>query len=425
MTSEKTHLTDDKIITCNSEDRVVLRELAKQIADIADLPVMEQRRKLWQQHNDMENVRPPVYIDPQGAWCELLPPLQCSTSFLKSIESYLRKRIYTFEHFASDNVVEKDWIVSKAINNSGWGLNVERQHSAEKRGAYGFSPVILGSEDLKKLKHPIITHDEDASEQRVAFFHDLFGDILNIKLKGLVDFSYHLMKQYSSLRGLEQTLFDMVENPSMIHDAMEFFTEGHQKILQQLQEQNLLSLNNDNTPIYTSGHGYTSHLPQSDSDTEKVYPADLWGWAEAQEMAATSPKMHEEFAFSYEKRLLEPFGLNGYGCCDDITHKFDFVLTIPNLRRVSVSPWADVKLCAEQLGDKAIFMWKPQPANLVGQFAPERIRSYLRHTIEVTKANDCILEIVLLDTHSCENHPERFDDWAKIAHEEADRIYTD
>lgn len=137
-------------------------------------------------------------------------------------------------------------------------------------------------------------------------------------------------------------------------------------------------------------------------------------------MAVASPAMHEEFVFPYEKRLLEPFGWNGYGCCDDVTKKLDFVLTVPHLRRISVSPWADVHTCAKKIKDKAIFMWKPNPAFLVGTFNTDELKKYIRLTVCAAVENKCVLEIVLLDTHTCENHPERFDEWSKIVYSETD-----
>ena len=56
-----------------------------------------------------------------------------------------------------------------------------------------------------------------------------------------------------------------------------------------------------------------------------------------------------EFALQYEKPLLEPFGLTGYGCCEDLSRKLDDVLTIPHIRRISISPFADVDLSAARL----------------------------------------------------------------------------
>jgi hypothetical protein len=207
----------------------------------------------------------------------------------------------------------------------------------------------------------------------------------------------------------------MVQHPQSVHDAMAFLEEGHTRLLRQYEELGLLDLNNDGTPIYTSGYGYTDELPAAGHCPGAVRPEDLWGWAEAQEMAAVSPRMHAEFAFPYERRLLERFGLNGYGCCDDVTDKLDFVLTIPRLRRVAVSPWADVESCAERIGRAAIFMWKPQPAHLVGRFDAGMVEAYLRRTVTATRAHGCTLEIVLLDTHTCEGHPERFVEWTRIA----------
>lgn len=401
----------------STEDRRILRDIARRAADIAATPVMAERRNLWRRHNAMENVRPVVFIDPQGSWCELLPPssLLCREDNARWVEWYLRSRIYIFEHLASDNVLEAEWIVRKVIHNSGWGLTPERSHSDDPRGAYGFKPLINTAADLGKLKFPTITHDESATRRQLEMFQELFGDILRVRVKGIDDLSYHLMNQYSALRGLSEIMVDMTDNPGMLHDAMAFFEEGHHRLLKQYVEQDLLSLNNDNTPIYTSGHGYSDELPKSANGSAHARPGDLWGWAEAQEMAQVSPEMHAEFVFPYEKRLLQPFGLNGYGCCDDVTRKLDFVLTIPNLRRVSVSPWADVDQCARKLKGNVIFMWKPNPAHLVGKFDSRMVEEYLRHTVDVCATNGCSLEIVLLDTHTCENHPEKFDEWARIA----------
>ncbi|MDO9542044.1 MAG: hypothetical protein Q7J98_06945 [Kiritimatiellia bacterium] len=403
-----------------TQDRRILRDLAQRVAEIAGMPLMAERRVLWRRHNALEKVRPLVYINPQRSWCELIPEssLYCQDKPTRDIEFDLRRRIYAFEHFASDNVVEREWVLKKSVQDSGWGLVPRRRHSDDLSGAFGFDPVIIEPSDLKKLKFPKITHDEADTRERHKFFQELFGDILEIRVKGIYDLSYHLLNQYSALRGLQEIMVDMLDNPRMLHDAMAFLEEGHRHIMRQLIEQNLLSLNNDNTAIYTSGHGYTNELPKPDRcGSQQVLPEDLWGWAEAQEMASVSPEMHAEFAFPYEKRLLEPFGLNGYGCCDDVTRKLDFVLTIPNLRRVSVSPWADVELCAQRIKDAVIFMWKPHPAHLVGEFNPLKIQRYLGHTADVARAHGCVLEIVLLDTHTCENHPERFDEWAKIAHQ--------
>ncbi len=47
----------------------------------------------------------------------------------------------------------------------------------------------------------------------------------------------------------------------------------------------------------------------------------------------------------------------------------------------------------------------------------------IRHTLDVARANGCVLEMILKDTHTCEHHGERFDAWTRIAREEI-RIVT-
>jgi hypothetical protein len=282
--------------------------------------------------------------------------------------------------------------------------------------------VILARSDLEKLRFPHIEHDEAETRKRLEIAEQLFGDILEIKLKGVAHMSYHLMNEYTGLRGLEQVMIDMIEAPEMLHDAMGFLTKGHRRILDQCVEQNLLSANNDSTYNSTGGNGYTDDLPAPGYDPDRVRPSDLWASAEAQEMAQVSPRMHDEFILQYEKRLLDPFGLTGYGCCEDLSGKLDAVLAIPHIRRISISPFAEVERSTEKLGNRAILSWKPQPAHLIGKFNETRIREYLRNTIELARRNDCVLEIILKDTHTCEHQPERFDRWLETARQEIARV---
>ena len=176
-----------------------------------------------------------------------------------------------------------------------------------------------------------------------------------------------------------------------------------------------MQLNNDGEYHSSGGVSYTDELPAPGYESGVPRLCDLWASAESQELVQVSPRMHAEFAMSYEKRLLEPFGLNGYGCCEDLTRKMADVLTIPYLRRVSVAPTADLPRCAEQLVGRCIVSWKPQPAHVVGSLDETTLREYIRSACEHTLHN--VVEFILKDTHTCELRPERFDDWMRIASE--------
>lgn len=412
----------------HQNDRNILRGLAKRVAEIAADPIMAERRLLWTEHNSLRSKRPMMLIFPEGAWEELIPKhnLTCEDDHARAVEMRLRQTIYTFEHFQDDTVVEAEWIDSDWWNSSfvrdtGWGVEIERHEQTEARGAFSFKPVIYDHTDLKKLRHPEGIYDEAGHNRYFEGMQALFGDILEVKKTGVKHISFHMMKMCTGWLGLENTMVYMMDRPDFIHEVMTFLEEGHQKWLDQLVGMNLLSLNNDNTYQSTGGNGYTQELPAPGFDPRRVRTIDMWGSSESQEFQIVSPKMHAEFALAYEKRLLARFGLNGYGCCEDLSQKLDEVFTIPNIRRISISPFADVDACAPKLKGDYIFSWKPHPAHLVGEFDETMIRSYLRHTLDLARLHGNVLEIVLKDTHTCEHHPERFDRWTQICREEIEK----
>ena len=377
-------------------------------------------------------------MSPEGSWQELLPlsELKCGSEedepafpprlwpgrFIyltgtRRMEWELRRRLYYHEHIHDDTVIEKEWIVHKAVTNTGWGLQARYTPSSDSDGAWAFDPVINSPADLQKLRFPEIVYDEKATQRALEEAQELVGDILDVKLKGVSRVSFHLMSLYCRLRGLEEVMLDMYLNPGMLHEAMAFLEEGHRRVIERYEELNVLSLNNDGTYHSSGGVGYTEELPRPDYDAHRIRPCDIWASAESQEMAQVSPELHYEFVMQYEKRLLEPFGLNGYGCCEALDRKLDNVFTIPNMRRISISPWADVEACAEKLQGNYIYSWKPDPSDLVGTFDVQKIREYIQRTLDVTEANGCVIEMILKDTHTCENHPERFTWWTDIARE--------
>ena len=407
----------------NTTDRNILRDLAKCVAEIGASPIQQERIRLWKRHNSLQSCRPMLLVFPEGSWRELLPEssLRCQEPLARNMEAQLRQVIYEHEHFVCDNVVVPIWWqAGKIIRETGWGLEPQRTAAPATHGAWHIDPVLHSAADLRKLRYPEVIYDERASQEAQAQAQELFGDILDVQFKGRTHISFHLMQQYSFLRGLTETMLDMYENPGLIHEFMTFATEGHQRLMRQYVELGLFDLNNNGSYHNSGGNGWTDELPGKSFDGVHVELRHLWGSAEAQEMAQVGPEQHAEFALAYEKKLLEPFALSGYGCCEDLTRKLDLIFEhLPNIRRISISPWADVDACAAKLaGRRAIFSWKPNPAHLVGTFNETAVRAYIRHTIDICRQHNCALEIILKDTHTCENHPERFGRWTRIAREE-------
>lgn len=410
--------------TIPDRDRTILRDLAWRIAEIAADPVQDERRRIWYAQNALRPIRPPVFISPEGSWVELLPNdvLECESDLARGIEMGLRRRIYAHEHFGDDQVVDADYRVPYAVTSTGWGIGPEVRHPETERGAYVWDAPIATLDDIERIQTPTATHDPEESARRLAWYQDLFGDILEVTLHGRWWWALGLIDEWTRLRGITRTFWDMAEFPEMVHAGLRRLMEGRLAWIEQLEALDVLSLNNGNDYVGSGGFGYTDELPQADFDGH-VRLRDLWGFTEAQTMSEVSPAMHEEFVLPYQLPILERFGLNCYGCCEPLDRKLDFLLArVPRLRRVSISPWADVRRSAEKLGDRAIFSWKPNPAALAGvHFAEEAVRAEIRETIAIAAEHGCVLEIILKDTHTCNHQPARFDAWARVAMEEARR----
>ncbi|MFW5845400.1 MAG: hypothetical protein ACOCXJ_04155, partial [Planctomycetota bacterium] len=203
--------------------------------------------------------------------------------------------------------------------------------------------------------------------------------------------------------------------------ALERLTSAHLGMLDQLVEQNLLGTNHDSHFVGSGGQGHCDELPAPGFDPERVRPQDLWGQATAQIFSEVSPAMHEEFSLPYDRRWLERFGLACYGCCEPLHRKVDVLRQIPNLRRISMSPWVDVSAGAAAVGRDYVFSRKPNPAIFAtDRWDEERVRAGIR--ADLAAAAGCNVEFIMKDTRTCRKDPARVVSWARICREECERV---
>jgi hypothetical protein len=142
----------------------------------------------------------------------------------------------------------------------------------------------------------------------------------------------------------------------------------------------------------------------------------MWGFCTAQIFSVVSPKMHDEFALQHEVRWLERFGLSYYGCCEPLSNKIDILSRIPNLRKISMSPWADLNAAAEQANGKYVLSLKPNPAVLAtDRWNPDRATEELEAQLKIVKAHNCQAEIIMKDISTVRYEPQRLWEWARIA----------
>jgi hypothetical protein len=400
-----------------------LRNLAKKVAEIAAEPTQEKKRKLWYAHNQLEKNRPLVLVFPEDSWDEIISEdqLEVKSTFWKQWEWYLRHLIYRSSNFIDDFVIEPNLYISKIINIGSWGVDAKYIKTENERGSWVYDPPLKNPDNIKKMKTPAIEVDEKTTGKIFDAVNEVFGDILDVHLYCPVPIA-NLLTEATMFRGIEQVMTDVYDRPQWLHELMTILTNGVLEHAQFLEDGGHLTLNNRNHYTDTGGIGYTNQLPATDYDNTKVRLKDLWGLGVAQELSGVGPALHEEFAVDYQVKILEKFGLNCYGCCEPLTKKFDLIKNkIPRLRRVSVSPWCDFEIASNALEDKYIYSWKYNPFNVIAVFEPEQIRADIQNILHVAK--DCVLEIILKDTITIKNEPQRLNIWSKIVKEEIDKIW--
>jgi hypothetical protein len=287
-------------------------------------------------------------------------------------------------------------------------------------GSYTWEAPLQSFDDLDKLHTPIIEVDSEATARVVELAEETLGDLLEVRLQTAWWWTLGMTWTLINLRGLTNFMYDLMDNPDEVHQLLTILRDGHLAKLDFLEQNGLLSLNNDGTYVGSGGFGWSHELPQADFD-DRVRTIDMWGFGESQETVGVSPKMFAEFIFPYQVPILERFGLNCYGCCEPLDKRWEYVQHVPRLRRVSVSPWVDLADMAEMLEDRYIFSMKPRPTDLAtSAFDEEKIRADLRQALRLTR--DCRVEVIMKDNHTINNDPQRVVRWVQIAREEAENL---
>lgn len=416
-----TSLFSDDDLAFNPSERALLRRLAGRVAELAAQPQQAEKRELWRRHNRLEPTRPVIFCDPENAWNEILPAesLGCAHRLAREWEFCLRREIFWGEQMGDDRPIEPFFDVSIPYEKPYWGLR-EKRIGGEGGGAYTWEAPVKSEADFERLRPPTVAADFNAAERLDIVANEIFGDLLTVRRRTTWWWTTGMTQTLVNLRGLQQMMLDMTDAPGFLHRLMAFLRDGTMAMAEGLEQAGLLAPNWDGAYVGSGGLGYTDELPQRDF-TGVVRMKDQWVLGESQETVGISPRMFAEFVWPYQRPILERFGLVCYGCCEPVDGRWKYLRELPNLRRVSISPWSDRAKMAAALEDRYIFSMKPNPADLAMEsFDAERIRGVLRRDLELTRG--CRVEVVMKDNHTIRRDPRRLTEWVRIAREEAERI---
>jgi len=409
----------------NPKDIQIIRDLAKQYAEIASGAIQEERRHLWTRHNSLKETRPLVLASfgMWNVWCRDVfgdDKILCEDPFFRDHERTLRMKIFQ-DSVGDDNILEP-WITQGASHVTPpqglWGLPEHHREPGVEGGSWKFDPALKDWEDLQKLVVPHHIIDEEQTAINSDRLRNAVGDIIDVNVERgpvCVGFNADISTRMIALRGLEQTMIDMYESPEQLHELLAFMRDGILTNNEEAEKAGDLSLTSQQNQCMD----YCEELepPKANSGPRKF--RELWGYFAAQEYTLISPAMHDEFLLQYQLPIISQYGLTAYGCCEDLTNKIDMLRKIPNLRIIGVTPVANVAKSAEQIGTDYVISWRPNPADMVCcGFNEDRIRRIITEGMESMKG--CRVHIHLKDVETLEGEPERLEKWVQIVRDISD-----
>ncbi|MCR5040743.1 MAG: hypothetical protein K6C36_01440 [Clostridia bacterium] len=409
-----------------NKEKEIVRELAKRYREIAESPKHERMRRRFRDSNDLKIVRPPLIIE-EIPWHEMNMDGEldcvCEDPGLRGMEWFLRSQLFRERHFRCDNYIEPCWVVGKAYSSTGNGLAAKESVIAvDDRNhivSHHYEDMLADESALEAFHDPVITACPDSDEKNVAFANEVLGDVLPVELRGHGIY-YAPWDQIARLRGVEPILMDVYDRPEYLHRIIGLFARAMASEMDQMESLGLYD------PRGLSLHCTPGSVtPPREPEPGSYRCGDIWFRTMAQMFSSISPQAHYEFDVQYSIPLASRCACTYYGCCEPLSDRIDVIERFPNLRKIGVSPWSDVKVSAETTRGKYVLSKKPNPANVAIKTDPEQIRAEIAETASLCLKYGCPCDITLKDISTVGYRPENLIVWAETASAVLDEYYSE
>ena len=396
------------------KEREILRELAKQQAEVSALPVMAEREKHWYDLNDGFARHPLVVMEFHGPSAEVYPPLSCESPFARSLEMQMARQLFKHENFKDDRVIPAYVTVGVPNGMRPFDFTPDVNYVQKSDGTqdigYMFNHAVHDMEaDFGAFK-PSSTHIDAGlvkANEAKAQAEAILGDILPVKIEGT---THHLSPGHALIRMMStETMFcAIMDYPELFHKAMRRLTDDALAFMDAMEQNGALLPANDAARIAMDSFCFTRDLP-GPAEGQPVTMKDVWGYANVQESVGLSPAQFDEFFFTYILEYSSRCGLYSYGCCEPVHAVWERSLSrMKNLRKLSISPWCDEEYMGEVLrGTKITYHRKPFP-NFFSDSAVFDEEAFRKHMLRTVKAaRGCPLEVTFRDIYSVYGEPRR------------------
>lgn len=409
----------------NAKDRERLRYLAAHQLEIANSPKNLQRVELWKRHNMYKGERPPIHIEVNTFAHEaIMPFLQCEDETARNIEYKLIGNFINLEQFDDDKVVPPYFQQTYDIYFTLFGHHIKQTTMKKADGTemgHHFEHIIDDLyDDFDKIKSPSVYGvNKESTMQKFELYNDIFGDILPVRL--ISDGLYSTPTQHVvHMMGMENMLYSMYDYPDEFKEMMDRIADDYIAYFKKLESENVLQQNKSFEWVC---QGSMAFYDEPDKKGQ-IKTTDLWGFMDSQETVGISPQMFREFIFPCYKKIASVFGRLNYGCCEPVSTFWEDIKTLPNLKKVSISPWCDEDFMAEQLRDSGIIYHRKPSPNYLGVGAnldEDAFRKHIEKTVKTAKG--CKLEICQRDVYTVNKDMDKVRRYVQIIRETIDKYW--
>ena len=405
-------------------ERDIIIALSEEYMKYALLPVQKEKINLWKALNRSKMERPMVAID-QLPWHELVcPELTASVSdpYWVNVERNLRQKIYMWKNFPVDMVLDPFISIPEPYHMTGYGIRADvtflgQEDSTAKSQHY--ANLISKIDDISEIRDFRISPAPEALRAVQAQANDLYGKNIPYRMTGH-SFNLGIWDYITTWMSVESLLDAFYDDPELLHAVISRTTDS---TIAAIEDVNACGAANDISNVCHCSYIYTDDLLPDSGLGKGRNTGNCWASGTAQLFTSISPAMFEEFEIPYISQMAGYFAYIYYGCCDKLDDRLDAVKRIPNVRKVSCSPWSDRENFAKKIGQELIMSVKPSPAQVATvNFDEGQIKGDLTLSCELARQNGVNIEFILKDVSTVRNDPARLTRWADIAMEVADRF---
>jgi len=319
-----------------------MEDLLKQFMDITESDRNKKNGELWKNINrpwlrDMwrgipkDNLKTtPFTIAPDNSMWSYILDIDLR-DYYKSAEEHLKNqlklKIWHYNNFKDNTYFRKDIYIWVGVVTE-LSLFSNKMRFFPKREGWIEENLIKEKKDLLRLKTPDFYNNRIMS--KIHNFYKKINDIVKINNLNLdVMFPDWVRGPFCiamHLRGIENILIDMIEDPNFVHELMRFITNSRKQFSKKRAE----FLNEP--------------MPKA-----KLYNDEI-------STPIISKALYDEFILPYEIELSEFYGgVEYWHSCGVTTDFYDSIAKIPGIEMFHIGPWADLSKAVKTFNKNIAF----------------------------------------------------------------------